>query len=82
MDSFLTATQPPPVFLAPDRFVTIKIFAAISGFTEKAIRRKIESGVWIERREYFIERREYFRSPDSHIFIDREGVQKWVMRGV
>lgn len=74
MDSFLTATQPPPVFLAPDRFVTIKIFAAISGFTEKAIRRKIESGVWIERREYF-------RSPDSHIFIDREGVQKWVMRG-
>lgn len=45
MDSFLTATQPPPVFLAPDRFVTIKIFAAISGFTEKAIRRKIESGV-------------------------------------
>lgn len=74
MNTASVSTPPPPVFLSPDRFVTIKIFAAISGFTEKAIRRKIESGVWIERREYF-------RSPDSHIFIDREGVQKWVMRG-
>lgn len=64
-----------PVYLAPDRFVTIKIYAAISGFTEKAIRRKIESGVWIERREFV-------RAPDSHIFIDREGVQKWVTHGV
>jgi len=31
MDSFLTATQPPPVFLAPDRFVTIKIFCGHFG---------------------------------------------------
>ncbi|MFT3815471.1 MAG: excisionase [Acidovorax sp.] len=64
-----------PVFPAPDRFVTIRVYSAISGFTEKAIRRKIEDGVWIEKREWI-------RAPDGHIFIDREGVQRWLTRGV
>jgi len=70
-----TADIAPPVFLAPDRYVTIAVYAAISGLTEKAIRRKIEDGVWIEKREWI-------RAPDGHIFIDREGVQRWLTRGV
>ena len=67
--------MPQPVFLAADRYVTIKVYSAISGFTVKAIQRKIESGVWIEKREWV-------RAPDGHIFIDREGVQQWLTRGV
>nr|WP_295379691.1 excisionase [uncultured Pseudacidovorax sp.] len=58
----------------PDRYVLIRLYAAVSGFTPKAIRRKIESGVWIEGREWI-------RAPDGHIFIDREGVKRWLLQG-
>jgi len=52
MSALPAEIQATPVFVAPDRFVTIRLYSALSGFTEKAIRRKIESGVWIERREW------------------------------
>jgi len=70
------ATEVPPytVHLAPERFVTIKLHSAISGYSEGAIRSKIKEGVWIEGREYL-------RAPDGHVFIDREGVQRWLVRG-
>ena len=58
----------------PDRFVTVGLFATISGYTANAIRMKIHKGVWIEGREYR-------RAPDGHILIDRDGVQRWVKRG-
>jgi hypothetical protein len=66
--------SPCPVYLAPDRFVTIKLHAAVSGYSEAAIRSKIKEGVWIEGREYV-------RAPDGHVFIDREGVQRWLVSG-
>ncbi|WP_081259283.1 excisionase [Burkholderia territorii] len=43
----------------------------ITGLTEKAIRRKIEDGKWLEGREYR-------RSPDGGIFISIKGHQQWV----
>ena len=36
--------------LAPARFVTIELAARLIGLTEKAIRRKIEDGIWAEGR--------------------------------
>jgi hypothetical protein len=36
--------SPCPVYLAPDRFVTIKLHAAVSGYSEAAIRSKIKEG--------------------------------------
>jgi hypothetical protein len=36
----------------PTNFVTIKLFAQMSGFTEKAVRRKIEKGDFIEGHEF------------------------------
>lgn len=73
--SSIELEAPQPVYLAADRYVTIRVYSAISGFTIKAIQRKIESGVWIQKREWI-------RAPDGHIFIDREGVQQWLTRGV
>lgn len=64
----------PPVYLAPDRFVTVGIYAAISGRSENAIRMKIRDGKWIDRREFV-------RDPDGTILIDREGVQRWLLSG-
>jgi len=53
------------------RYVLINRFAAQSGYSEKAIRRKIEEGVWVQGRQYR-------RAPDGRIMIDVEGVEKWV----
>jgi hypothetical protein len=50
----------------------ISLAALATGLTEKAIRRKIEDGKWIEGSEYH-------RDPDGRIWIDIEGVMKWVV---
>ncbi len=54
-------------------YVRIPLAAHITGLTEKAIRRKIEDGKWIERREYW--RR------DGEIYISIEGYNQWVKKG-
>lgn len=60
--------------VAPAPYVTIPLAATITGFTEKAIRRKIQEGVWLEGREYT-------RSPDGRILISIKGYTSWVERG-
>lgn len=53
------------------RYVTLKRYAAMSGYTENALRLKIARGVWIEGRQWR-------KAPDGHVMIDVEGVEKWV----
>jgi len=55
-------------------YVTIPIASAITGYSTKAIRRKIEAGVWVEGREFR-------RAPDGHILISLRGYESWVERG-
>lgn len=57
----------------PAPYVTVKLAAQITGLTEKAIRRKIEEGKWLEGREWT-------RSPDGGIFISIKGYSAWVGR--
>lgn len=64
----MTANAP---LVAPAPYVTISLASAITGLSEKAIRRKIEDGKWVEGREYR-------RSPDGGIFISIRGYQEWV----
>lgn len=53
------------------RYVLIERFCADTGYTAKAIRRKIESGVWIENQQFR-------RAPDGHILVDTKGYEQWV----
>lgn len=53
------------------KYQLISKFSADSGYSEKAIRRKIEDGVWLDGHHYK-------RAPDGHIMIDVEGVERWV----
>jgi hypothetical protein len=53
------------------RYVTIDLFSAISGYSEKAVRRKIEEGFWLEGRVFK-------RAPDGRVLIDLEGYETWV----
>ena len=53
------------------RYVLIPLFCASTGYTEKAVRRKIQSGVWLQDQVWR-------KAPDGHILIDMEGYNKWV----
>jgi hypothetical protein len=71
--------RPPADAAAPmintARNVTIALASTKTGLSEKAIRRKIESGVWIEGREWT-------RAVDGGIYIDMEGYDRWVGKAV
>lgn len=49
--------------------VTIPRFAELSGYTEKAIRAKIDRGDWPEG--------VYIRAPDDRILISIRGYEEW-----
>jgi hypothetical protein len=55
-------------------YVTIPIAAAITGYSAKAIRRKSESGIYLEGCEFR-------RAPDGHVLISLKGYESWVERG-
>lgn len=55
-------------------YVTIPVAAAMTGYSAKAIRRKIEAGVWLEGREFR-------RAPDGHVLISVKGYELCVERG-
>lgn len=56
--------------VAPAKYVKLPLFEALTGYTEKAVRRKIEEGIWIEGRQYV-------RAPDGHILVSMEGYYRW-----
>lgn len=57
--------------VTPARYVLIPLASLVTGYTVKAIYKKIESGVWREHHEWR-------KAPDGHIFVDLEGIRKWV----
>jgi hypothetical protein len=59
------------VGITPAQYVTIKQAALITGLSEKAIRRKIEDGVWLKGQLFM-------KGPDGRIYIDMKGYTKWV----
>lgn len=61
--------------LDPERFVLPWLAAAVTGLTERAIRAKIEKGVWLEGKEWV-----RGRGLDKCIFIDLEGYWRWEER--
>lgn len=62
---------PPAVVVAPARYVLLPLANLITGYTVKAMERKIERGDWIEGKVWR-------RAPDGHIMIDVQGYQRWV----
>lgn len=53
------------------RWVLIPAFASLTGYTEKAVRRKIEDGIWIEGRHFR-------KAPDGHVTMDLQSYYQWV----
>lgn len=57
--------------VAPARYVLLPVANAITGYTVKAMQRKIERGDWLEGKVWR-------RAPDGHIMIDVQGYQRWI----
>lgn len=53
------------------RWILIKKFSEISGYSHEAVRQKIKKGTWIFGVHYR-------KAPDGKIFINYEEVEKWV----
>jgi hypothetical protein len=55
----------------PARYVTVAMAAKMTGLSEGAVRKRLERGIWVQNREWR-------RAPDGRIWIDTEGIRKWV----
>jgi len=53
------------------RYIRLPLFERMTGYTQKAVRRKIEEGHWVEGVQYM-------RAPDGHILVDMKGYEQWV----
>lgn len=60
--------------IQPARFVTIRLAAALTGYTPGAIETKIARAIWIEGREWR-------RAPDGRVLIDLRAYEQWVKAG-
>lgn len=56
------------------RYVTIKKAVELTGYTDTAIRQKIDNDVWKEGEVWL-------RAPDNRILIDMEGYELWAETG-
>ncbi|MBH1530622.1 excisionase [Stenotrophomonas maltophilia] len=63
-----------PANLRPIRFVTLKQFEALTGYTVDAINSKIKRGDWLEGAVFI-------KAPDGRNLIDLEGYEEWVVQG-
>lgn len=59
--------------VAPADYVTVELAAAVTGYTVKAIQRKIESGAWLEGAEFV-------RAPDGRTLVSMQGYCRWARR--
>jgi len=56
------------------RYLTVRKFSGESGYSEAAVRSKIQGGVWLKG--------EVWRhAPDGRVLIDVEGYEAWVENG-
>jgi hypothetical protein len=52
-------------------WVLLPLFCSLTGYTEKAVRRKIEDGVWLQGRQFR-------KAPDGRITMNIQEYYKWV----
>lgn len=53
------------------RYVLIKEFCKLSGYTEEAVRKKMENGVWVGNQVVR-------KAPDGRVMIDLRNYERWV----
>ena len=70
-DSPRSHTTGAPVVIGTARYVLLPLASLLTGYSVKAMERKIERGDWLEGKIWR-------RAPDGRILIDVLGYQRWV----
>lgn len=52
-------------------WVLVPLFCSLTGYTTKAVQRKIEEGKWLEGQMYR-------RAPDGHVTMNLQEYYRWV----
>lgn len=63
-----------PIGVCPVRYVLPRLAALVTGYTEDAIEKKMDRGVWRVGKEYV-------KAPDGRRLVDLEGYERWVESG-
>jgi hypothetical protein len=71
MDSANIESEMRSVEVSPARYVLLSLAQSLTGYTVKAMQRKIERGDWEEGKVWK-------RAPDGRICIDVQGYEKWI----
>ena len=66
-----TANNAAPTPITPARYVLLHLAERMTGYTVKAMQRKIERGDWVEGKVWV-------RAPDGRLLVDMVGYHKWV----
>jgi hypothetical protein len=53
------------------RWVLVKRFAEVTGYTENAVRHKVKNGIWVQGRIWR-------KAPDGRIFVNLVEFERWV----
>lgn len=67
----MTVTEASAQNLVSTRYVLLPLATVLTGYTVKAMERKIERGDWVEGKVWR-------RAPDGRTLIDLVGYQRWV----
>lgn len=70
-ETITLSPAPPAAAVGTARYVLLKLASQLTGYTVKAIQRKIESGVWTQDQVWI-------RAPDGRIMVDLVGYHRWV----
>jgi len=58
----------PPIHL---RWMLVPLFCSFTGYSEKAVRRKIEDGIWVQGHHWR-------KAPDGRVSMDLQAYYNWV----
>ena len=70
-DTYQTRASDVPIVVSTSRYVLLPLANLLTGYSVKAMERKIERGDWQEGKVWR-------RAPDGRILIDVVGYQRWV----
>ena len=70
-DTYQTRASDVPIVVSTSRYVLLPLANLLTGYSVKAMERKIERGDWQEGKVWK-------RAPDGRIVIDVLGYQRWV----
>jgi len=66
-----TSTTDAAIMVASARYVLLPLAQRLTGYSVKAMQRKIERGDWPEHKVWR-------HAPDGHVLIDLVGYERWV----